>query len=260
VILTRVSAFTQSYSSASPSETSKAKRKQDSSDADAIKAALAQIQWQDTQIAAYQSNQSAEDAEIQRKLAKYTWWLVIVGAVQFAALIAQAIVFWFTLRQMRDTSRRQLRAYLGISESAVKLEPENIPEGQIHIKNFGQTPAYKVRHWTGVAIFPHPLNLQLPEPPQELRISLAIIGAGAHHINVVPVKQPIPAQWVQLLGTPQYTVYVYGCVTYEDIFGREWRTQYRLFYGGPNGARKKRDKNGVLLGFMSSDSQGNEAT
>jgi len=40
----------------------------------------------------------AEDAELQRKLVRFTFWLVIVGGLQVLALIVQAFVFWRTLR------------------------------------------------------------------------------------------------------------------------------------------------------------------
>jgi hypothetical protein len=42
----------------------------------------------------------ADDREIQQKLEKFTGWLVVVGALQFAALIAQGLVFFFTLQKI----------------------------------------------------------------------------------------------------------------------------------------------------------------
>lgn len=44
--------------------------------------------------------QSSEDIEIQRKLAKFTKYLVWVGGLQFVALILQAVVFYFTLKKI----------------------------------------------------------------------------------------------------------------------------------------------------------------
>jgi len=202
---------------------------------------------------------SSEDIEIQRKLAKYTKWLVVVGAVQFIALIGQGVVFFLTLRSMSDTAQRQLRAYIGVSESGLKLQPENIPEGQVYIKNFGQTPAYNVRQWIAIALLPHPLPTNLPEPPEGFLTSTSLIPSGGHHINVVPVKQPIPADILALLATPELALYVYGRVVYEDIFGKERHTQYRLIYGGREGIRKKTTSNGILMGLMKFDSAGNKA-
>jgi hypothetical protein len=216
-------------------------------------------QEQSSQESKAAEDQKKQEIDTQTRLVEYTRWLVVVGVIQFVALIVQAVVFFFTLRQMKDSSKRQLRAYVNISESALKLEPEDIPEGQVHIKNFGQTPAYNVREWTGIAVLPYPLTSKLPEPPEDLRRSKFVISAGGHHISVVPVKSAIPPQILPLLGTPQYTVYVYGRVVYEDIFGKQWYTEYRLICG-PDGIRKKRDSKGVLMGYMRHDAEGNEAT
>ena len=42
-----------------------------------------------------------EDVELQGKLVTFTLWLVVVGGLQFAALVVQAIVFWRTLKAIR---------------------------------------------------------------------------------------------------------------------------------------------------------------
>jgi hypothetical protein len=162
--------------------------------------------------------------------------------------------------QMRESTKRQLRAYLGVSECGLKLENRAIPEGQVNIKNFGQTPAYNVRQWIGIAVFPHPLPVKLPERPDGLPSSVSVVPPSGDHINVVPVKSAIPADLQFLLYTPEHTVYVFGRVMYEDIFGGEWTTDYRFFCGGPEGLRTKKDSRGVLLGLMQPDSEGNTAT
>jgi hypothetical protein len=41
-----------------------------------------------------------QDVAIQKELVKYTRWLVIVGFIQFIALIVQAFVFWLTLKKI----------------------------------------------------------------------------------------------------------------------------------------------------------------
>jgi len=37
---------------------------------------------------------------------------------------------------------------------------------------------------------------------------------------------------VHFIGTTKATIYVYGKVTYGDVFGNEWYTDYRLIHGG----------------------------
>src|SRR5882762_11658138 len=67
---------------------------------------------QHTQTHNSSEDQKKDEIEIEREIGRYTGWLVLVGVVQFLALIVQAIVFIQTLRQMQDTDRRQLRAYV----------------------------------------------------------------------------------------------------------------------------------------------------
>src|SRR5260370_36980138 len=67
------------------------------------------------------AKKNSEEIEIQRKLVEFTKWLAVVGALQFLALIVQAVGFCRTLRQMRDTAKRELRAYVCVSEARVKF-------------------------------------------------------------------------------------------------------------------------------------------
>ena len=87
-------------------------------------------------------DQQKQDAETQRNLVKYTKWLVIVGSIQFAALILQAIVFVLTLRVTQVNGEKQLRAYICVSKGLLKLDRPESPEAQVYFKNGGLTPAY----------------------------------------------------------------------------------------------------------------------
>lgn len=46
------------------------------------------------------ADHSQEDIETQRKLVKFTWYLVFVGSLQVVALLVQAFVFWRTLKKI----------------------------------------------------------------------------------------------------------------------------------------------------------------
>jgi hypothetical protein len=239
-------------SSQPPADTQK---NQQSAEAGPIQAILTAI----TQIQQQQAEEQKTEAYEKKNTIDLEWWLVWVGIVQAAALI---LTIWAIIRQtgvLQNTAKKQLRAYVGVSECGLKLEPPNIPEGQVNVKNCGQTPAYKVRHWVGIAVLPHPLVSKLPEPPGGLQSSVSILPPGGHHTLVVPVKTPIRACDLPSLYSPEHTVYVYGQIVYEDIFGDEWSTDYRFFCGGLDGIRTKKDSRGVLLGLMQPDSKGNDA-
>jgi hypothetical protein len=209
---------------------------------------------------AAQAAKSNEDNEIQRKLAKYTRWLVLVGAVQFLALVAQGIVFFFTLRSMGDTAQRQLRAYLCVPTALMKFQKPDLPEVQVHLKNSGQTPAYDVRGWIHMWIEDYPLKVTLPEPPQDFERSSEVMGPGTLRIFVNARDVPIAGRSLSLLGTPKGTIYVYGEVRYKDAFGVERYTKYRFIYGGSEGVRKsKPDSEGVVTALLKPDRDGNDA-
>jgi hypothetical protein len=219
------------------------------------------------QVADPQAAKDQEEVEIQRKLARYTQWLVIVGAIQFIVLIAQAAVFWFTLRAMNrqtllasDTAQRQLRAYICVSSALLKFLRPEVPEIQVHLKNSGQTPAYDVTGWIHMWIEEYPLKVLLPEPPEGFQRSREIIGPASIRTYIIAKKPPIPTESLPLLGTTRGTIYVYGEVRYKDAFGCERFTKYRLIYGGSEGVRKsKPDADGLATAFLKPDREGNES-
>lgn len=69
------------------------------------------------------ANKVSEELEINRKLATFTMWLVIVGALQIIALLVQARIFWVTLNEnrklIRATAESANAATVG-SQSAVE--------------------------------------------------------------------------------------------------------------------------------------------
>jgi hypothetical protein len=198
---------------------------------------------------------SSEDIEIQRKLVKFTKWLAIVGALQFLALISQAIVFWFTLKRMRDTANRELRAYISVSSARVKFYSPVLPEAQVHLQNCGKTPAYQLRYQIHLWIGPYPLptGTILPPPSEVVMNATAVVGPNQgitlNHLKDASVGIPaLP------LGTPASTLYIYGVVNYRDAFGEEKYTKFRFTWGN-----RTFTENGEQFGVPNTDPEGNEA-
>jgi hypothetical protein len=161
------------------------------------------------------------------------------------------------ISQMKETEVRDLRAYIGVSKVMLGLQKPDTPRGIVEIKNFGKTPAYKVKQWAAIAIHSHPLTVVLPESSQEIA-SVSVIFPDITTVNLVDLKKPLPSN--ALIGTPQLTIYVYGGITYEDIFENKWHSNYRFIFGGPEGGRSYLDERNVRLGTMNPDSEGNDAT
>src|SRR6266850_4087729 len=158
----------QSESAAHADKPSESKRNQQAFEKDSMKRANSQAQEQHTQTFNSPEDQKKNEMEIQREIGRYTGWLVLVGAVQFLALIVQAVIYILTLRQMQDTDKRQLRAYV-LCESGFIFNVANPvplfagqdlpvtdaritnlaagPGAKIQINNTGQTPEFQDSYW-----------------------------------------------------------------------------------------------------------------
>jgi len=65
-------------------------------------------------------------------------------------------------------------------------------------------------------------------------MSSSLLGSGATHDMQIKHPQPIiKPSFVDEIGTPEGTIYVYGEICYKDVFGNEHFTKYRLMHGGP---------------------------
>lgn len=99
-----------------------------------------------------------DDLKAQQSMAKSannllapSWWQVWVGLGGliglFASLGLNIKSVWATqsaLRDQRETSRHQLRAYVGIEKISVDAVAGKKAVANLVAKNFGQTPAYRV--------------------------------------------------------------------------------------------------------------------
>jgi hypothetical protein len=161
---------------------------------------------------------------------------------------------------MRDTAIRELRACVCLSNAVIEFRQERAPEIRIYIKNYGKTPAYDVRWWTETWIAEYPPKQPLPKPPPNFVTAISVLAPGGKpHTMVTLQNPPIPEDQMPKLGTRELTLYAYGKVTYRDAFGNERYTEYRLMHGGLEPIHM-RDKNGIKVGLLKTDLEGNEAT
>jgi hypothetical protein len=127
------------------------------------------------------------------------------------------------------SARRQLRAYVGVSEVAFEEQIEgHAPRVSITLKNFGATPSYKLAvaadAQIAFAVDQVPVatstckTLGYLPPGLELRIArpavLSIVMAPGDEVD-----------------TAYSRIFVYGCVEYVDTFGEPHFTRFRLEEG-----------------------------
>jgi hypothetical protein len=174
-------------------------------------------------------------------------------------VIATIALAGFALYQgllTRDFNRRSLRAYICVSECYL-TEGEQ-PSGMVEIKNFGKTPASKVKHWIGISINTVPITGRL-ETPVERPASISVLAPTVPLTLPVKLRIPLRPADQAIFGSTQCTAYVFGKVTYEDIYGSEWTTRFQFFWDGQT-ASKELGGQTIRRRILRIDTEGNEIT
>ena len=163
---------------------------------------------------------------------------VIAVAAVAMVLLTGALAFytanlWRATRRLIEngetSARRQLRAYVGVSEVAVEEQIEGrAPRVGLILKNFGATPAYKLT----VAA-----DAQIAFAVDQVPVATSTCKTLGHLPPGLELRIPRPA--VLSIGTAPgdevdtaYSrIFVYGCVEYVDTFGEPHFTRFRLEEG-----------------------------
>jgi hypothetical protein len=167
-------------------------------------------------------------------------------------------LIWVGYRQIW-TSRAQLRAYVFVAGVRVTnvVEGDDIPEAIVAIKNFGQTPAYKVVNVSGIAVdrYPVPPTVNLTIANVEFRSpgrSRSDLGPTQSEHAITSAGRTLTTAERTAIANGDGVVIVYGEIRYIDAFGKRRRTKYRFMMGGPVGVRPG--------GQLVASEEGNEAT
>jgi hypothetical protein len=130
------------------------------------------------------------------------------------------------------TAERQLRAYVGVTEPLIQNVGVNqVPNVTFRIRNYGRTPARKVRYWAEFEIGAYPLKmpLNMGEPaPQAL-----IINPQDGFKPNLQRQAPLNGQQAINIQAGSERMYLWGIITYEDVFEHPRTTKFRMMYGGP---------------------------
>lgn len=125
-------------------------------------------------VSAYYSQNEAKPAQEQPPK-----WYATSWAPEWALFFIGFGGVWVaisTLRHLRDSSERQLRAYvmpdnMGLLDGTMLTPPQparfNIPGVGVFIKNYGQTPAYHVISWAQIAVISVGNEHTLTVPPMQ---------------------------------------------------------------------------------------------
>jgi hypothetical protein len=164
------------------------------------------------------------------------------------ALFAQYVALIITTVILIRNGHRQLRAYVlaenvGIVDGMMLTPPQperaNIPGVGMIIKNFGQTPAYKVISWAKLAVIAVTDEISLVLPPITEQF-YTTLGPGASFNKAFWFDRPLAANEIADIAIGTRAVYLYGRIEYRDAFKKRRCANFRLRYIGafppPQGA------------------------
>jgi hypothetical protein len=171
---------------------------------------------------------------------------IVVGFLQFVALVA-------TVQVMTATARRQLRAYVLVKGARLENwdSVDDPAIATVVVRNYGQTPAYSVDSFVGIAPHNYPLTIEV-KAPENLKTVKSILAPGGEHIFRVPTRRALEADEIVLVSSGEAAIYVVGRISYVDAFKKNRVTNFLLFYGGEIGAAPD--------GLMGPYETGNDAT
>lgn len=159
-------------------------------------------------------------------------------ALAFLTLVLAVgtLFLWFATRRLvkgsEKTAERQLRAYMNNVSTIIRnVEVGKVPEVRVEIKNWGHTPAYRVRH-TGsytLAIFPWSGTVRPPSYRSE-----STVGPGSNAFMLLK-GHTLAAEHVAGLNDGSLAIYIEGSIIYNDAFDHDRFTNYRFWVGGDRG-------------------------
>jgi hypothetical protein len=171
-------------------------------------------------------------------------WLTCAGTFCLA---------WFAYSQFvatNSTSKQQLRAYVNVSVPVLEHldDPGQDVLAILAFQNFGLTPANDVQiSLNGFLEDESPkadFKIAAPKDMSTQVLAPSIIlqrSFNFHKLNSGIVK---------LIHDGERPLYVFGLITYKDIFGTQHQTKYRFICKGTPNTNKE---------FFKADSNGNEA-
>lgn len=128
---------------------------------------------QDAVEAGRDDQRSERDLSAQRQMAEWAYWLLLFTVAQSLLGIGGFIALLITIQQGRDankitreTGRKQVRAYLGVTSVTMEDGDEGVPKFVINLSNNGVSPADVTR----------------------LRVSVIWMGAPVETVMVSDVK------------------------------------------------------------------------
>lgn len=201
---------------------------------------------------AKEEKKEQEKASTDKLVANSTFGLAVITGI--LAIFTGAL--WLATRKLvidaKDTSKRQLRAYLSVSIGGGMYQErhKNIRfEVKPNLLNSGNTPAHKITYWARAEVLPFPLSDNFDFPPTEdtLQSSL-VLGPHQNIILNAVVNEFFPEEEAgNIKRGSDRRLYIWGIVSYTDVFGDSHTTRFchSIYWFGPT-------ENETIAGYYAS--------
>jgi len=184
-----------------------------------------------------QNTQAPKHSPFWRKVVAWPEGVTALSILLTLFFIAwQAMLMRQTILSSEDSSKRELRAYLAVAIGEALYQERRVRplsdlrfEARPLLINTGRTPAHKIKFKARAAILPVPLpaNTNLPEI-HDFDQSDAMLSANQSANMFAVVDGFCGDDEVDVIkdGSSGKGLYVWGLVTYEDIFGISHHTRF----------------------------------
>jgi hypothetical protein len=173
----------------------------------------------------------SESKPVQNEILTWEKWAAIANVVMaFLTLIVASVTvaLWWSAR---DATRRQLRAYVDVHQASIDdVADPSKRMAVVVIRNSGQTPAKEVIFWCCIMAGEYPLKFRLSDSPPKEKVT-EISRADLPPDGRVSVSVPLNILSVleeSELQAGRGAIYVFGQITYRDIFDKHRVTTFRL--------------------------------
>ena len=155
-----------------------------------------------------------------------------IAAYSVAASVLQFVALLITLAIIRHHGHRHLRAYVLVESAALGDNGSGAPGWFMTIKNYGQTPAYKVISRAEMAVIQNQReNESLSTPVVESQFPTTI-GPQSGFNKTIVFDRSITPQEITDIANQSRGIYLYGRIEYIDAFKKKRFTNFRLRYTG----------------------------
>jgi len=178
---------------------------------------------------------------------------IFTGIIAIFTILLVAAGF-YQAAVTRAATRKQLRAYVFVETMDVLnvtgnapppipgqpppqvgpwiYRPDIGPAVMMIIKNTGQTPAYDVVHYGNLCVAEYRPSPNLPPQihiPTATKVAIPPDGKTSKFVNL---PQPLTDDEINQLRTGTHAIYLFGRITYKDIFNKKRFTNFRFFHNG----------------------------